>query len=153
MNSLDNLDNLLAFSSLEDSIKKRNVLSKYERIRIDQVEDSFQDIVEGIKSLTNAKSSYVLVPNLKEILESTGHYFDKKKSKQKIQIEEAVKEFEVYIKTLEILKENPVKFYFEELSKRKRLEYTCERLKEFYQRKLDEEYNNKPKEEFAFRFA
>jgi hypothetical protein len=152
MTNLDNLDNLLIFSSLRDSIRKRDSLNEDEKIRVNQVEDYFLDIVDGIKSLNNTKS-YVLIPNLKEILESTGHYFDKKKSKQKLQIEEAVKEFEIYIKTLEILKENPVKFYFEETSKRKRLAYTCERIEEFYQRKLEEEYNNKPKEEFAFRFT
>ena len=143
MKNLDNLDKILAFTTVSDLISNRSPVDNNAKARIEQVKNSFEEIVAGMNSIVKKKGPYVLVDNLKEILEATGHYFDKPKSRQKLQFNETIKEFLGYVNRLNLLEENPEEFHAEEDFKRKRLLYTCKLIGDFYQRDLNEEMDKR----------
>jgi len=56
-----------------------------------------------------------------------------------IRIEAIKKVFGEYIKALKILKETPERFYSEQISQKELLLRVCKNMKDFYEKKVDEE--------------
>lgn len=135
------LEKLLSFNSINKVIDYKLIPEEDTLISLERVKHFFQESVKGLKSMVKKRGPYVIVEDLKEILETTGHYLEHKGALQQgREINQLVKEFEEYIERLNALKEDPRRFYSEETFKRESLAHICERIAGLYNRKVEEDY-------------
>jgi hypothetical protein len=140
MQNLDNLNKLLAFTSVNNILEHEIVpVSDDAKIRIQHIETFFEQTIIGLKSISEEK--YVPVENLMKILEFAGHFTKGKMIIQQWQeIENAIDEFKIYLKTLKDLEENPKRLYSEEPRRVSQLLKICKKMYGLYER-LDYEEN------------
>jgi uncharacterized protein with von Willebrand factor type A (vWA) domain len=136
MENLDDLNKLVAFTSVSHLIKNRIIpVNDNAKIRIQNLETFFEELRAGTRSITDGP--YIHVENLIEILEYIGHSFSNTICEEWEEIDNAVKEFKDYTQILRELKENPKKLYSEEPRKVNKLLKICETMKNFYDRRID----------------
>jgi hypothetical protein len=140
MKSLDNEKRLMMFRSAEKTIRNKLVLvnDSNERKRIEQAGDFFDETINGIRSVIKRETKYVLVDNLRKMLEFAGYSFKDFASQQEKELGKAIADFGQYRNWFRELEDNPKRFYSEEY-RTLELENICDRMKNFYQRLVDEE--------------
>jgi len=137
----NDLERLLSFNSITYLIGHKLIPDDDAKISLGHVKDFFQEAVKGLNSMVKKRGPYVIVKDLKEILETTGHYLEHKGAVQQgREINQLVGEFKGYIERLDALKEDPRRFYSEETFKRKNLIHICERMTNLYNQKVSEDY-------------
>ncbi|VVB83063.1 Uncharacterised protein [uncultured archaeon] len=135
------LENLLAFNSIGYVIAYGLTPDEDVKISLEHVKTFFQEAIKGLKSMVKRKGPYHIVEDLKEILESNGHYLEHKGAlQQEREINQLAKEFGEYIERLDVLDKDPRRFYSEETFKRKNLAYACQKIAGLYNQKVKEEY-------------
>lgn len=140
MESLDNERKIIAFSSIQKMIEKRNIpvndnLIKY----IQQAEDYFDDVIVCARSVIEGENYNFKIDDLRQVLEFNGYSFEGDKIKQREELEKVIESFMDYSTIFRKMEDNP-KSIFSDNSKLEKIYNISKRLNNFYERKMDEKY-------------
>lgn len=130
----------LAFDSVVSTIKQGLVpVNENLKIRINQVEEVFDDVITGAQTILDNSKNYFIVEDLREILERAGYSFNSESGirTQREKLESAVREFKKFRKNLGILENNGRQFYSGSQYELSRLYEICKNMKFFYEMKRD----------------
>jgi len=147
MKSWDNEEKLMMFSSVENMLLRKNIPVNETLIyRVRQAEDFFNESVESIESIIDERRPYKFNPtNIKEMLKFIGYSFARCQNdeegvkKMKSELGHAISDFRKYITRFQELEEEPKRFFSDE-SKIRDVYGISNKMKNFYQRLVDEEY-------------
>ncbi|MCK9568267.1 hypothetical protein M0R72_04940 [Candidatus Pacearchaeota archaeon] len=140
MKSLENEQKLAMFISVENMLARKNIPVNDNLIsRVQQAGDFFNDAIEGMYSVVEQNRPYKFpVDSLRKILEFSGYSFGEKAPQQKEELERAIVEFGGYVESFRELEDNPRRFFSDE-SRVKEIYGISKKMKDFYQRLVDEE--------------
>jgi len=140
MESLDNERKIIAFSSIQKMIEKRNIPVNNNLIKyIQQAEDYFDEIIVCARSVLEEENYNFKIDDLRQVLEFNGYSFEGDKIKQREELEKVIERFRDYSTIFKKMEDNP-KSIFSDNSKLKKIYDISKRLNNFYERKMDEKY-------------
>jgi hypothetical protein len=144
METMEYLKKQFAFNLIAYLVKNEVVpVNDRVSLGIEEAREFFEDVIKTAESIADNKASYVMINDLRQILEFDGHYFGAKTiSRQKSELEKVIAEFKGHIECLDALETNAKKFYSENQYKKRRFLNTCERMRGFFERKADNWYEN-----------
>jgi hypothetical protein len=140
MESLDNERKIIAFSSIQKMIEKRNIPVNNNLIKyIQQAEDYFDEIIVCARSVLEEENYNFKIEDLRQVLEFNGYSFEGDKIKQREELEKVIERFRDYSTIFKKMEDNPKSIFSDNL-KLKKIYDISKRLNNFYERKMDEKY-------------